>query len=185
MRSLRALPALLLIGAAPGQRYIIDAAASEVSAKVAFFGLGSKTARFPRMSGGIQFSRDRPEQIDLTVQLDATALTASDSVTLARLKGPKFFDVARHPTILFRGRKMRMTDDRDGQVSGEITARGITRPATLAVQFTTSPLRADGREPLMLNGETVIDRREFGMSAYPLIVGRKVRIRIRAALVPA
>lgn len=185
MRSLRALPALLLIGAAPGQRYVIDAGASEVSAKVAFFGLGSKTARFPRMSGGIEFSRDRPEQVDITVQLDATALTASDSVTLARLKGPKFFDVARHPTILFRGRKMRMTNDRDGQVSGEITARGVTRPATLAVHFTTPPLQADDRERLMLNGETVIDRREFGMTAYPLIVGRKVRIRLRAALVPA
>lgn len=185
MRSLRALSALLLIGAAPGQRYIIDAAASEVSAKVAFFGLASKTARFPKVSGGIELSRDRPEKIDLSVLLDATALTAPDSVTLARLKGPKFFDVARHPTIQFTGKEMRMTTDRDAQVTGQITARGVTQPATLAVHFKSPPLRADGHAPLTLIGQTVIDRREFGMTAYPLIVGSKVRIRIRAALVPA
>lgn len=185
MRLLRALPALLLIGAAPAQHYTIDASASDVSARVAFFGLASKTARFPKVSGGIALSRDAPEQIELIVTLDATALTAPDSVTLARLKGPKFFDVARYPAILFVGLRMEMTGERDARIAGRITARGVTRPTVLAVRFTESPLRADGRIPLALDGETVIDRREFGMTAYPLIVGRKVKIRIRAALVPA
>lgn len=184
MRVLHALPALLLIGAAPEHRYVVDASRSEVSARVAFFGLASKTARFPEVGGGITLSRDHPERIDLVVRLDGTALTAPDSVTLARLKGPRFFDVARHPTIVFTGRSMRMTGDRDAQVSGNITARGVTRPAVLSVRFTAPPLRADGRAPLTLNGETVIDRRDFGMTAYPLIVGRKVKIRIRAVLVP-
>ena len=185
MRGWRVLPALLLIGAVPGQRYAIDATGSDVSAEVAFFGIASKTAHFPKVTGGIELSRDQPERIDLTVRIDATALTAPDSVTLGRLKGPKFFDVARYPTILFVGRTMAMTGDRDAEIAGQITARGVTRPATLAVRFTAPPLRADGRAPMSLAGETVIDRREFGMTAYPLIVGRKVRIRIRAALVPA
>lgn len=185
MRVLRALPVLILIGAAPAHRYTIDAGESEVSARVAFLGFGSKTARFPKVSGGITLPRDDPQRIDLVVRLDATALTAPDGVTLARLKGPKFFDVTRHPTILFSGRKMQMTGDREAQISGEITARGVTRPATLSVRFNAPPLRVDGGTPLTLNAETVIDRREFGMTAYPLIVGRKVRIRIRAALIPA
>lgn len=184
MRGLRALPALLLVGAAPDRRYTIDAAGSDVTAKVAFFGLASKTARFPKLSGGIALSPDNPAQIDLTVRLDATALTAPDTVTLARLRGPKFFDVARHPVILFAGNQMRMTSDREATIAGQITARGITRPATLAVRFTAPPLQADRRTPLTLHGETVIDRRDFGMTAYPLVVGRKVTIRIRAALVP-
>lgn len=184
MRLLRALPALVLIAAAPDRRYTIDAAASGVSARVAFFGVASKTARFPRVSGGIALASGQPEQIDLKVSIDATALTAPDSVTLARLKGPGFFDVARYPTISFAGREMRMTSNRNARIAGQITARGVTRPAVLAVQFSASPLRSDARTPLTLDGETVIDRRAFGMTAYPLIVGRKVTIRIRATLVP-
>ncbi len=185
MRWFWVVPALLLIGAAPAHRYAIDAEESQVSARVAFFGLASKTAHFPKISGGITLSSDTPERIDLTVNLDATGLTAPDRVTLARLKGPAFFDVARHPTIVFRGDRMRFTGESSARIAGQITARGVTRPATLEVRFASPPLHADGRQPLVLEGETVIDRREFGMTAYPLIVGRKVKIRIRAALVPA
>ncbi len=184
MRCFRIVPALLLLGAAPAHRYSIDAAQSQVSARVAFFGLASKTAYFPRVSGGITLSPERPERIDLTVTLDASALTAPDSVTLARLKGPAFFDVTRFPTVVFRGDTMRLTGEASATVAGRITARGVTRPAVLAVRFASPPQLADGRKPLILQGETAIDRREFGMTAYPLIVGRKVTIHLRAVLLP-
>ena len=39
MHPARALPALLLLGAAAPQAYVVDAARSEISGKVAFFGL--------------------------------------------------------------------------------------------------------------------------------------------------
>lgn len=184
MRLLRALPVLLLLGAAPVRHYAIDPAASEVSARVAFFGFSSKTARFPKVTGGITLSPTAPERIDLAVMLDAGALTAPDTVTLGRLRGPRFFDVARYPTIVFRGQTMRLTGSRDAEIAGQLTARGVTRPATLAVRFAEPPTEADGLRPLRLEGETVIDRRDFGMTAYPLIVGRKVKITIRAVLVP-
>lgn len=185
MRFARILPALLLVGGAPPQRYTIDAAQSEVSARVAFFGLASKTARFPQVSGGITLAADDPERIDLTVTIDARTITAPDKVTLERLRGPRFFDVENHPTIVFRGQRMRIDGDRNAEVAGRLTARGVTRPATLSVRFAEPPLHADGRRPLGLTGETMIDRRDFGMTAYRFIVGRKVRISIQAVLAPA
>ena len=184
MGVLRALLALPMIAAAPSQGFAIDSSASEVTAQVAFFGISSKTARFPKVSGGITLDPGRPDQINLIVRLDATALTAPDRITLGRLKGPKFFDVANHPTVVFVGRTMRMKGDVDADIAGELTARGVTRPATLAVHFAAPPLRRDPGQKLLLDGETVIDRRDFGMTAYPLIVGRKVKISIRAVLVP-
>ena len=48
----------------------------------------------------------------------------------------------------------------------------------------TPPGEATGRAPIALTATTTIDRRDFGMTAYPLIVGRKVKIRIRARMVP-
>lgn len=186
MQLLSVLPALLLVAAsAPERRFTIDSLASEVSAKVAFFGLASKVARFPEVSGSIALSADGSEQIDLTVRIDATALQAPDRITLARLKGAAFFDVARYPTIVFAGRNMTMTSDRTARVAGLLTARGVTKPATLAVEFDKPPQRANGRESLTLSGETAIDRRDFGMTAYPLIVGRRVTVRMRVKLVPA
>lgn len=175
----------LLLGAAPAaQRYQLDGPGSQVSAKVAFFGLASKTARFPQMSGRIALSPERLDTIDLDVELDARALTAGDKVTLARLRGKDFFDVERHPTVRFSGRKMQMTGPVTATVAGEVTARGVTRPATLAVTFRDPPAQANGRDPVQLTAQTTIDRREFGMTAYSAIVGRKVTITIRARMVP-
>jgi len=183
--ALRILPLLLLSAASPGHRYTIDASRSDVSAKVAFFGIGSKTARFPAVSGGIILAEQQPQRIDLEVVLDATALTATDSLTRDRVKGPRLFPVAQISRGNFPGQTLVPTRHREAEVTGQITARGVTRPATLKVRFATPPQRADGRSPLLLTGETTIDRRDFGMTSYPVIVGRMVRIVIRAALVPA
>ncbi|MNF11815.1 YceI-like domain protein [compost metagenome] len=70
-------------------------------------------------------------------------------------------------------------------MSGDLTARGVMKPVVLAVTFSTPPARATGRETIDLTGTTTINRRDFGMTAYSFIVGRKVRIIINTRLVPA
>ena len=176
--------ALVAAAAGPSHRYTIDPAHSDVSAKVAFFGIASKTAHFPKMSGGITLDPAHPESADLNVELDARALTAPDAVTLGRLKGAKFFWVERYPTVRFAGHGLRLSGDRSGTVPGEITARGVTRPATVAVTFAQSVSHPPAG-PIDLTARTTIDRKAFGMTAYGLIVGRKVAISIRARMVPA
>lgn len=179
------LLAPLLTGATqPSYRYQIDPARSEVSAKVGFFGIASKTARFPQMTGQIALAPERLDTIDLDVEIDARRLTAGDSVTLARLKGKDFFHVERYPTVRFSGQWMQMTGPVTATVAGAVTARGVTRPATLAVTFRDPPARATGRDPVELSARTVIDRRDFGMTAYSAIVGKKVTITIKARMTP-
>lgn len=165
------------------QRYTLDASASNVSAKVPFFGLASKTARFPRMEGAVTIVPDAPEKALIDVTFDATAIEAPDSVTLARLRSDKFFWVDKYPTIRFLGRSLKLSSTTRGTVSGELTARGVTHPATLAVTFNADPIAQAGR-PVSFTGTTTIDRRQFGMKAYQLIVGNKVDITLKARMVP-
>ena len=179
---LLALFALANTASAP-QRYTLDAAASNVSAKVPFFGLSSKTARFPRMEGAVTIVPGAPEKAVIDVTFDATAIEAPDSVTLARLRGEKFFWVTKYPTIHFVGRSLKLASATRGTVAGELTARGVTKPATLAVTFDADPVAQAGR-PVSFTGTTTIDRRQFGMTSYQLIVGNKVNITLQARMVP-
>jgi polyisoprenoid-binding protein YceI len=165
------------------QRYTLDASASNVSAKVPFFGLASKTARFPRMEGAVTIVPGAPEKALIDVTFDATAIEAPDSVTLARLRSDKFFWVEKYPSIRFIGRALKLSSTTRGTVSGELTARGVTRPATLAVTFNADPIAQAGK-PVSFTGTTTIDRRQFGMKAYQLIVGNKVDITLKARMVP-
>ncbi|MEO5598311.1 MAG: YceI family protein [Novosphingobium sp.] len=163
--------------------YALDAQSS-VKARVSFMGLSSKTAGFPLLLGRMMIQPGKPQGIDLDVQIDARALTASDANIASRLKSPAFFDVTRFPTIRFHGQSMAMTGDRSATVSGQLTARGVTRPSVLRVTFATPPAHMNGHDPLALTGSTVIDRRDFGMTAWPMVVGREVTITLDARMVP-
>lgn len=178
--------ALLLLAAAPAATldYRVDPAASDVAAKVGFLGVGSRSASFPAVSGAVRLSPAAMDRIALDVAIDARQLKASDQLTTERLKSNSFFDVAHHPTISFRGNALTMTGPTTGHVKGDLTARGVTRPVTLAVSFGAPPAQANGREAFGLTGTTTINRRDFGMTAYSLIVGKKVTITIRTRLVP-
>jgi polyisoprenoid-binding protein YceI len=173
--------ALANIGAP--QRYVLDASASNVSAKVPFLGLASKTARFPRMQGAVTIVPGAPERAVIDVTFDATAIEAPDSVTLGRLRGDKFFWVEKYPTVRFVGRSLKLTSTTRGTVSGELTARGVTKPQTLAVTFDADPLAQVGK-PVSFTGTTTIDRRQYGMKSYQLVVGNKVDIILKARMVP-
>ncbi|MEM6585004.1 MAG: YceI family protein [Pseudomonadota bacterium] len=165
-------------------RYTIDEAASSVAAKVSFFGLASKTARFPKMAGDVKIVPGKPEDARIDVTFDATALEAPDSVTLSRLRGEKFFWVEKYPAVRFVGEKLTLTSAKKGKVEGQLTARGVTNPATLAIEFDADPLKAGDGQPIRFTGKTTIDRREFGMKSYQLIVGNKVKITLSATMDP-
>ncbi|MEM1196984.1 MAG: YceI family protein [Pseudomonadota bacterium] len=165
--------------------YTLDSTASSVSAKVPFFGISSKTARFPKMAGAVTLVPGDPAAARIDVTFDATALEAPDSVTLSRLRGEKFFWVEKYPQVRFVGDNLELTSATEGTVTGELTARGVTQPATLEVEFDTPPLTAPMGEAISFTGKTTIDRRKYGMKSYQLIVGNKVKITLSAKMQPA
>ncbi|WP_067739027.1 YceI family protein [Novosphingobium naphthalenivorans] len=184
------LSIVLMAAAPPGPwRYRIDPEASGVNARVAFLGLSSKTAQFPAVMGRLSLpdaaTTAPTSAIALDVTLDARRLQAGDALTLKRLKGEDFFDVAHYPTVTFSGETLRMTAGQTAEITGKLTVRGVTRPETLHVTFSEPPAETLGSRPIQLTGTMRIDRRAYGMTAWSLVVGRKVDITIRTRMVPS
>ncbi len=172
------------LAAANVVRYSI-ASNSTAVAKVSFLGLGSKSARFDAISGQVSFSPSNLKTLNITVAIDASQLKAGDKTTLKRLKSKDFFWVEKYPTVTFIGKSLTMKTATTGTVSGDLTARGTTKPVSMAVTFSAPPAQANGTERVTLNGQTTINRNDFGMTAYPAIVGKKVKITLNAKLVAA
>ena len=164
-------------------KYTLVAAASDVKAKVSFFGLASKTARFPRMNGTVRIVPGNPKDAAIDVTFDAAAIEVPDATTLKRLRGDKFFWVERYPTIRFVGRSIDLSSPTRGTVTGKLTARGVTRTQTLDVRFASDPAVQSGR-PVAFTGNMEIDRRDYGMDSYQLIVGNTVDITLDARMAP-
>ena len=185
MRVLLALASLLAIGAAPpAYRYQLDSTRSAIGARVTVLGLAHKSAQFPKMSGGFVVSPAQLGAVDFDVAVDARALSTKDPEVGEKLKGADFLDVSRHPIVSFSGERMTLTGPTTARIDGALTARGVTRPASMQVTFAAPPAQANGREPVQISARTTIDRRQFGMNAYSGVVGRNVTITINARMVP-
>src|SRR5207302_4268301 len=82
---------------------------------------------------------------------------------VAHLQSPEFLDGERYPELSFESREL----ERSGgafTVRGEITIRGITKPAELAGTISEPVTDGYGQERLGLRLETTLDRTEFGLN---------------------
>ncbi|HVU77085.1 MAG TPA: YceI family protein [Gaiellaceae bacterium] len=79
----------------------------------------------------------------------------------AHLLSPEFFDAERHPTVTFSGDLQR--DGDKATVDGQITLKGITRPAVLTGTIVGPAVDHFGATRVGLKLETTIDRTEFDM----------------------
>src|SRR3954447_6907259 len=87
------------------------------------------------------------------------SIKLKDENLTAHVLSPEFFDAERHPVLTFSGDL-----DRNGDtvtIDGEITTKGITKPATLQRTIVGPAVDHFGKTRVGLTLETVVDRTEF------------------------
>jgi polyisoprenoid-binding protein YceI len=89
------------------------------------------------------------------------SITLKDENLIGHLLSPEFFDAERHPVVGFAG-ELRRDGDR-ATVDGEITLKGITKPATLTGTVVGPTVDHFGKTRIGLTLETTVDRTQFDM----------------------
>jgi polyisoprenoid-binding protein YceI len=111
---------------------------------------------------------------ELTVEgerasLEGTATVVSvdvkDENLPAHLQSPDFFDAERHPELGFAAENIRLDGDGDGKVAvdGELTIKGVTKPAAVTGTVTAPIADPYGNDRIGVNLTTKIDRTDFGV----------------------
>jgi polyisoprenoid-binding protein YceI len=75
--------------------------------------------------------------------------------------GPEFFDAERHPAVTFRSTAIRLADDGQAEVDGELTIRGVTRSINATGRY-AEPRPSSFGEIAGLELHASVDRRQFG-----------------------
>jgi len=127
---------------------------------------------FKNVHGTLQFDEANPSSGSVEVTIDARGLWSGEPDRDAHLRSADFLDVEHHPEIRFRGRVTKIVGPLDWQVSGDLTIRGVTRPAMLEVRYLgrwRTPWWEGGvdKGPRVRAGflaRTVINRHDFGVS---------------------
>ncbi len=76
---------------------------------------------------------------------------------------PEFFDAERYPEVSF-STEQAVVEGTSVRFDGEITIKGITRPATLSGTITGPKTDPYGNERYGLELETTVDRTAFGIT---------------------
>lgn len=127
--------------------------------------------------GGVSLWRGKFRASGGTVILDRTAKTGTVDVTIdpasidtgndlldKKMRSGDFFDVAKYPTVVYRGTSIRFDGDKPVEVIGNLTMRGITKPVNLKIEsfkcFINPMLK---REVCGSESTATFDRADFGV----------------------
>jgi len=91
-----------------------------------------------------------------------TSLQVKDESLTAHLQSPEFFDAERHAELTFVSNAIRRNGD-DVEIDGDITIKGITKPATLTGTITGPAVDHFGATRVGFKLQTVVDRTQFDM----------------------
>src|SRR6266508_1714857 len=99
---------------------------------------------------------------DLPLAAGTWAVDTNQPDRDAHLLGTDFFSADQHPLMTFRSTGIRVAGEGEGQLDGDLTINGVTRPVTLDVEFNgveTHP--ADGTTHAGFSATTTVNRDGF------------------------
>lgn len=123
----------------------------------------------------------------LEVAIDLSSIDFGHEPMNAWARGAEFFDVARYPQAVYKGRLAGFANGAPSQVAGELTLHGVTRPVALKINsFKCIPHPMLKRELCGADALGSFNRDEFGLDAgKPWGFKMDVTLRIQVEAVQA
>jgi polyisoprenoid-binding protein YceI len=142
--------------------YAIDKSHSEVTFQVRHL-ITKVRGHFEDFAGTIEFDAANPvnSKVDFTIQ--AASISTKEPQRDGHLRGDDFFSVEKFPTLTFHSTGITKKGGNDFDVTGNLTIRDVTKQVVLPITHLGTAKDPWGNEKLAFEGETVIDRKEFGL----------------------
>lgn len=167
------------------RQYALDPVHTRVVIGVSHAGFSQAVGTISGSTGTVRFDREdwRGAHLDVTVPVDR--LDLGDAKWNAAVLAPNLLDARRHPQARFVSSAVEPVDADHARACGELTLRGVTRPLCLDVTF-----NALKRHPLPpfrrtagFSASATLSRKDFGITAWPSVIGDAVTLRIEAEAV--
>jgi polyisoprenoid-binding protein YceI len=119
------------------EAYNFDQSHSTIAFKIHQF-LGSTNGKFKTFDGKIDINREEPEKSSVIVRIDVRSIDTGIVKRDNHLRSVEFFNVDKFPEISFKSRSVKQTGPERGDIVGDLTMHGVTKPVTLHVKLLSS-----------------------------------------------
>lgn len=166
--------------AQPGH-YKLETSHARVLFSVSHAGLSTWYGDFPGATGTLDLDPANLESSRLAVQVPTAGVDSNNGVLDAELRGDKWFDAARFPTITFVSRRIVRTGPIRANIIGDLTMHGVTKPVILQARFNKAGINPFAKTYTVgFEVSGTIKRSDFGVSEDVPLVGDEVNLLISA-----
>jgi polyisoprenoid-binding protein YceI len=146
------------------ESYKFDPSGSTIGFSVHQF-LGTTRGKFTNFTGRIEVDREHPENSSVTAQIEVRSIDTQIKKRDDHLRSSEFFDVEKFSRITFKSRSVKRTGPQSGDILGDLTMHGVTKPITLHVKLLT-PMNETARTRWAVTCDP-INRRDFNLMFAP------------------
>ena len=174
--------ALAIAGPVAAAEYQIDVAHSTIGFQVRHMAISKTNGVFDDYTGTFSFEPGKPETWSCEATIQTTSINTNNGKRDDHLRSDEFFNVAEFPTLTFKSTGVKMDDDSEGTLKGDLTIHGITKPVELDFEVLGTVMDPWGNERAGFSAELKINRQDYGLSynsvleAGGLVVGDEVKI---------
>jgi polyisoprenoid-binding protein YceI len=164
--------------------YTLDPAHTETTFVVDRFGFTSVIGIFAKSEGTIWLDEAAPEKSRVEATVTVDSLLTADPTRDQHVKGERWLNAAKNPTMTFKSTKVEKTGAMTAKVTGDMTIMGVTQPAVLDVKLNkigTAPNNQKKQAGFTITG--TVSRKAFGSAGAAGIIGDAVAIRIETLAV--
>jgi len=139
----------------PTGSWSLDPVHSSIGFAVQYAGVGTFRGTFDEYEATLVDGRVEGVAKVASVRVD-------DPNLAGHLQSPDFFDAEQNPELRFVSKTIERNGD-SVTIEGEITLRGVTKPATISGTVAGPTQDAYGNQRVAFDVETTINRRDFGI----------------------
>lgn len=154
------LAAVFCSVAAAGETYKFDQAHSTIGFSVHQF-LGTTNGKFKKFEGRIEIDREHPENSSVTARVDVRSIDTGIVKRDNHLRSEEFFNVEKYPEMTFKSRSVKQSGSQAGDILGDLTMHGVTKPITLHVKLVSAP--NDSKQTRWSVTTEPLKRRDFNL----------------------
>ena len=176
---LAAALALAATGTAAAATYKIDARHTQVHFTYSHNQFSNLSARLNEVNGTLEFDPAKPGESSVQLELPLASLSTGVPGLDEHLRSADFFDAEKFPTASFKSTKVTVKDATHFDLAGDLTIKGVTRPATFAVTVNHVGENPRRKTPMAgFDAVATIKRSEFGVDNMLAATGDEIHLRV-------
>jgi polyisoprenoid-binding protein YceI len=181
---LTAVLAMAAAAAAQSGIWQIDPNHSAAQFSVRHLGVSTVRGAFMKVSGSAMYDPADPSKDSVEVTIDASSVDTRVQMRDNDLRSPNFLDVQKYPTITFKSKQAKSAGAGKLQIVGDLTIHGVTKEVTLDVDGPSASIKDPwGNQRIGASALTKVNRKDFGVSGAPGVVGDDITITIDTELI--